>query len=111
MLELFFDSNGIVHMDFIPDGATVNKTHKEIFGLLHDSICHKRPELWRTKNWLLQQENTPAHCSVLVLEELIRQQVTVLPHPPYLPDVTPCNFFLFPRMKAILHGRRFHSFE
>ena len=26
MLELFFDSNGIVHIEFIPEGATVNKT-------------------------------------------------------------------------------------
>jgi hypothetical protein len=25
MLELFFDSSGIVHMEFIPGGATVNK--------------------------------------------------------------------------------------
>jgi hypothetical protein len=25
MLELFLDSSGIVHMEFIPEGATVNK--------------------------------------------------------------------------------------
>ncbi|KAJ4442216.1 hypothetical protein ANN_12082 [Periplaneta americana] len=35
MLELFFDSNGIVNMEFIPEGATVNKTrYKEILGRL-----------------------------------------------------------------------------
>jgi hypothetical protein len=31
MLEMFFDSSGIVHMEFIPEGTTVNKHHyKEI---------------------------------------------------------------------------------
>ena len=81
MLELFFDSNGIVHMEFIPDGATVNKTrYKEILGCLHNSIHLKHPELWWRKNWLLLHDNTPAHHSVLVQEELIRQQVTVLSH-------------------------------
>jgi hypothetical protein len=31
MLELFFKSSGILHMEFIPEGANVNKhNHKEI---------------------------------------------------------------------------------
>jgi hypothetical protein len=29
MLELFFDSSGIVHMEFIPEGATVSKHRYE----------------------------------------------------------------------------------
>ena len=46
MLELFFYSNGIVNMEFIPEGATVNKTrYQEILGRLRDSIRRKRPEL------------------------------------------------------------------
>jgi hypothetical protein len=24
----------------------------------------------------------------------------VLPHPPYSPDLAPCDFFLFPRLKT-----------
>jgi hypothetical protein len=46
LLKLFFDSSGIVHMDFIPDGATVNKHHyNEILRHLHNSIRRKGPEL------------------------------------------------------------------
>jgi hypothetical protein len=29
MVELFFDSSGIVHVEFIPEGATVNKHRYE----------------------------------------------------------------------------------
>jgi hypothetical protein len=46
MLELFFNSSGIVHMEFIPEGVTVNKRrYKEILRCLQNSIRHKRPEL------------------------------------------------------------------
>jgi hypothetical protein len=33
------------------------------------------------------------------------------PHPPYLPDLAPCDFFLFPKMKIKLKGRRFDTIE
>ena len=49
MLELFSDPNGIVHMEIIPEGETVNKTcYKEILSHLRNSIHSKQPGLWRT---------------------------------------------------------------
>jgi hypothetical protein len=30
-----------------------------------------------------------------------------LDHPPYLPDLTLCNFWLFPELKTALKGHRF----
>jgi hypothetical protein len=84
IIELFFDSSGIVPMEFIPEGATINKhCYKEILCLLCSSIYCKCPELWHRKNWLLLHNSVPAHCSVLVQEELAKQHVTVLPHPAY----------------------------
>jgi hypothetical protein len=35
----------------------------------------------------------------------------VIPHPPYSPDLTPCDFFLFPKMKLKLKGHWFVSIE
>jgi transposase len=31
----------------------------------------------------------------------------VVPQPPYSPDFTPCDFFLFPWLKSHLKGRHF----
>jgi transposase len=33
------------------------------------------------------------------------------PPPPYSPDLAPCDFFLFPKMKIKLKGRRFSTVE
>ncbi|KDR17950.1 hypothetical protein L798_08168 [Zootermopsis nevadensis] len=35
----------------------------------------------------------------------------VIPHPPYSPDLAPRDFFLFPKMKFRLKGRRFDTIE
>jgi hypothetical protein len=33
------------------------------------------------------------------------------PHPPYSPDLAFCDFFIFPKMKLDLKGRRFDTIE
>jgi hypothetical protein len=37
--------------------------------------------------------------------------MAVIPHPPYSPDLAPCDFFLFPKMVLKLKGRRFDNIE
>jgi hypothetical protein len=40
-----------------------------------------------------------------------RVAVTVVPHLPYFPDLAPADFFLFPKLKSTLKGRRFQTIE
>jgi len=37
--------------------------------------------------------------------------MTVKPHPPYSPDLAPSDFFLFPKLKMELKGRRIQTEE
>ena len=37
---------------------------------------------------------------------LASEKVKVLNHPPYSPDLSPCDFFLFPRLKKMLSGNK-----
>jgi hypothetical protein len=37
--------------------------------------------------------------------------MAVIAHPTYSPDLAPCYFFLFPKMKLNLKGRRFDNIE
>lgn len=37
--------------------------------------------------------------------------MTPIDHPPYSPDLTPCDFFLFPRLKRDMKGQRFATVE
>jgi hypothetical protein len=44
-----------------------------------------------------------------VKQFLANKNITVLEHPPYLPDLAPCNFYLFPKIKSVLKGTHFFS--
>jgi hypothetical protein len=48
-----------------------------------------------------------AHQQVIPTQYLASLGWTVIPHPPYSPDLAPCDFFLVPTMKKILKGKRF----
>jgi hypothetical protein len=37
--------------------------------------------------------------------------MAVIPHPPYSPDLAPCDFFLFPKIKLKLKRCRFDTIE
>jgi hypothetical protein len=37
--------------------------------------------------------------------------MAIIPHPPYSPDLAPCDFFLFPKMKFKLRGCWFDPIE
>ena len=39
------------------------------------------------------------------------EKVKVLNHPPYSPDLSPCDFFLFPRLKKMLSGNKYISWQ
>jgi transposase len=42
---------------------------------------------------------------------LTKTGATVIPQPPYSPDLAPADFFLFPKLKSTLKGRRFDTIE
>ena len=50
--------------------------------------------------------------TALVLREFFAKNSThVAPQPPYSPDLAPCDFWLFPKLKRPLRGNRFESIE
>ena len=50
-----------------------------------------------------------SHKCEIVKSFLAFEKVKVLNHPPYLSDLSPCDFFLFPRLKKMLSGNKYMS--
>jgi hypothetical protein len=107
-----FDTEGIVHNEFVPPGQTVNgKLYCDVLKRLRGNIQRKCPGKWCNNSWALNRNNALTHAS-LVQQFLASTKTTVIPHPPYLPDIAPCDFFLFPKMKfKLLNGWQFDSTE
>jgi histone-lysine N-methyltransferase SETMAR len=112
MLIPFFDIDGLVHHEFVPTGQTVNKEfYKMVLQRLRDAVHRHRPEKWRFGNWILHHDNAPAHRAVTTNKFLAKHNIPSLPQPPYSPDLVPCDFFFFPKLKNTMKGRRLDYIE
>jgi len=81
-------------VDWVPIGQTINQVYyKKVLTNLHERVRRRRTEMWKNGSWLLHQDNVPAHNALSVKTFLTKHKITVLEHPPYSPDLAPCDFF------------------
>ena len=67
----------------------------------------KRPALFKSGQWHFHQDNTPLNNSILVTDYLTKMGIKTVPHRPYSPDLAPCEFCLFPKLR----GCRYETIE
>ena len=109
MLITFFDHQEIVHHEFVLQGQTVNQHfYKEVLTCLVNKIRQKQRASWAGKTWVLHHDNSPAHAALSMKQLLVSKEIT-LHHPPYSPDLAPCNFFLFRKLTGILKRTHFQG--
>jgi len=109
-LTVFFDHEGGVHHEYTPPGQTITKDYYiEVLRLLRDAVRRKRQQLWASGDWHLHHDNMPAHFSALMQTFLVKHCITQVFRPLYSPDLVPCDFWLFSKLKLPLKGRRFQT--
>ena len=112
LLTVFFDCRGVVHHEFLPQSRIVNKKYYlQVMRNLREAIPQKRPDLWKNENWHLHHDNAPAHTALLVRKFLAKNNTLMTPQPPYSPELAPCDFFLFLKLKRPMKGRRYATIE
>jgi len=85
MLICFFDSQGGVQKEFMPQGQTVNKQYYcEILERLRKRVHRVRPEIVDT--WMPHHDNTHYHTAISVNEFLTKKGIPVVTQPLYSPD-------------------------
>jgi len=80
MLICFFDSEGIVHTEFVPQGQTVNQFYyREILERLRKRVVRVRPSI--ADNWMFHHDNAPCHTAISVIEFLAEKGIPFVPQP------------------------------
>jgi len=107
MLIIFFESQGVLHKEFVPEGKTVNSEfYKGVMDRLLKRIQRIRPAEFCSRDFFLLHDNAPAHKAASVCQFLTPKNVTNFYYPPYSPDLSPPDYFLFPKLKIKL--KRLH---
>ena len=108
----FFDSTGMIYMPWFPTGQTVHKEYYvEILREFRKTFRQKKPALVKSGRWHFHQGNAPVHNSILVTDYLTKIGIKTVPQPRYGPDLAPCDFWLFPKLKENLRGCRYETIE
>ena len=67
----------------------------------------KRPALFKSGLCHFHQDNAPVHNSILVTDYLTKMGIKTVRQPPYSPDLAPCDFCLFSKLR----GCRYETIE
>ena len=95
-----------MHKEFVPSGQKINNAfYKDVLERVRKRVQRVRTVI--ADNWVLQHDNAPAHTALLIREFLAKKNIHALPHTPYSPDLAPCDFYLFPKLK----GHHFGTME
>ena len=108
LLTIFWDMKGVVHMEFLKQGHTVN-SEKYI-----STLRTLKARLRRVRNGrdsLLKHDMALPHTSRQTQDALAQLKLSALPHPEYSPDLAPSDYFLFLQLKKHLKGNHYNSDE
>jgi len=87
MVTIFWDSNGVLCMDFLKEHRTINaECYSALLeGPVKTAIRNKRKRAQTSVSFL--QDNTNPHMAAHTTGTIQKLKWNVLPHPPYSPDL------------------------
>ncbi|KAI6652366.1 Histone-lysine N-methyltransferase SETMAR-like [Oopsacas minuta] len=112
MVAAFFCKTGPVAIIPLEDRRTVNADWyiNNCLPKAFEALSSRRPKTG-VRGLLLHHDNASAHTAAKTLDFLAENSVQLVSHPPYSPDLAPCDFFLFPTINEKIRGIRFESPE
>jgi len=111
MASIFCDRKGILLVDFMPPGATINATaYCETLTRLRRAIQNKKRGML-SHGMCLLHDNVWSHSKHVTTALLEKFKWDILDHPPYSPELAPSNFHLFLHLKKHLAGKKFNDDE
>ena len=105
----FFDSIGMIYMLWVPTGQTVNKEY--YFERVQEEIPSEEASTLQIGSMAFppgQYTSPQLHPCPRLFGQDGHQDSS---HPPYSPDLAPCDFCLFPKLKENFRGYRYETIE
>jgi len=103
LFSIFFKSNGWLWIHAADSGQTIDGNYY-IDNCLEPTIeeLKKQRPISGVKGIKLLHDNAKPHVAIEVKNFLREEGISVMPHPPYSPDLAPCDFWLFDYIKRNL---------
>ena len=111
LYAIFFSGEGVAIKVPVKKGKSITgKYYKDVVVKKLKKYYQKRRPATGFKHVRLLHDSAPAHTSAIVTAYLKKEKSNCFASPPpYSPDLAPCDFFLFPKLKAFLAGRKYQT--
>jgi histone-lysine N-methyltransferase SETMAR len=107
MLVVFWGVATTPILTFLPRGLSVNAALFQ--ELVVKPLSKINSSLPKGENLLIHWDNAPAHRATTTTSLIEKRKLTLIPQPPYSPDLAPSDFFLFGYIKGQLRGKGFKT--
>jgi len=94
LASCFWDRDGILLIDYLPKGQTINAEYYSSQLVLLKDILKEKRRGEVTKGVLFLHKNAPAHRELATHKKLAYLGFQCLDHPPYSPDLAPSDYHL-----------------
>ena len=96
----FFRSTCVVFVDCQESGKTVSAKYYRVNCLKPaiEKVREERPTSG-SKNVKIFHQNAKTHVAKIVKDYLNNEGIKIIDHPPYSPDLAPCDFWLYSELK------------
>lgn len=110
MVASFFSRSGHLATSMLENCRSVNSEWYTTVALpkVFKAVQERRPKTG-LRGMMLHHDNASSHSSLRTKAFIQESGIETLPHPPYSPDLAPCDFFLFPTIKDKIKGKYFSS--
>jgi hypothetical protein len=108
MVSAYFSPCGFASVEFLPMGQKYNPQFftETVLPSIEKKFAECRPKL-RTTVTHVHVDNAKPDTSKMSIEKIEELSFILVPQPPYFPDLTPGDFFLFGYLKQHLEGKHF----
>ena len=112
MFTIFFNTQGPVVVDIMPDKATITATYSTT-SVLPKNLLHiqSTARTRRRSQIQLHHDNTAPHKARITQTYLGDNGIRLMEHPQYSPDLAPCDFWLFLKIKSAPAGKPFSRIQ
>jgi transposase len=112
MVTIFFTSTRLLVLNVLPKGTKFNQDY--FIDTALPNLCSEKRRIARRKglpNFSVHMDNSVCHKGAKVTEKFEKRHIARAPHPPYSPDLSQCDFWLFEILKQKMKERVFQSEE
>ncbi len=104
MVVLAYDYLGVITSYKVPQGMDIYKDF--LRNTLRPKVRKNRPGMLK-KGVIILRDSCQVHATRIIVHLLAKYGLETLPHPAYIPDLSPCDYDPNPRLKEFMREVRF----